>query len=220
MDATPVKGTSKESTPDFEIKTPTAKNQPDTVPLELDSLLSSFKSDMEKEELAIPQEEDLPKPKPIPQEEDIPKPKPIPQEENLPKPQAFSKPSPKAQKKSSDLARHSLAHPSPHTTPTSSPHSNRRTEGSPANLKKKSATIASALDVELRIHNSSPNLIHRQSLPPGDTEWVDKLYSPHREAKPVFQQLNSKKQIDYTVKRHKRNIQAEMEMIEDVRDVS
>ena len=197
-DVTPVKGASKESTPDFEIKTPTAKNQPDTVPLELDSLLSSFKSDMEKEELAISQEEDLPKPKV----------------------QGFSKPSPKAQKKSSDLARHSLAHPSPHTTPTSSPHLNRRTEGSPANLKKKSATIASAIDVELRIHNSSPNLIHRQSLPPEDTEWVDKLFSPHREAKPVFRQLNSNKQMDYTVKRQKRNIQAEMEMIEDVRDVS
>ena len=198
MDATPVKGASKESTPDLEIKTPTAKNQPDTVSLELDSLLSSFKSDMEKEELAIPQQEDLPKPKT----------------------QGFSKPSPKVQKKSPVLVRHSLAHPSPHTTPTSSPHSNRRTGDSPANLKKKSATIASAQDVELRIHNSLPNLPHRQSMPPGDAEWVDKLFSPQREAKPVFQQLSSKKQMDYTVKRQKRNIQAEMEMIEDVRDVS
>ena len=198
-DITPVKGPSKESTPDIEIKTPTAKNQPDTVPLELDSLLSSFKIDMEKEELSIPNEEDSSKPKT----------------------QGFSKPSPKMQKKSPLLARHSLVSSSPRTTPTSSPHLGVRTEGSPANLKKKSATIASAQDVELRMHNSSPNLSHRLSFPSNlDTEWMEKLSSPQREAKPVFQQMNRIKQMDYTFKRHKRNIQVEMEMIEDVRDVS
>lgn len=198
METLAIKGSSKESTPDLEIKTPTAKNQPDTVPLELDSVLSSFKSDMEKEELTMEQDKDLLKPKA----------------------EGFSKPSPKVQKKSPILARHSVANPSPLATPTSSPHLRKHSDGSPANLKKKSATIAGAHDVELRmLSNSSPNVTHRQSLPP-EGEWVDKLFSPQREAKPVFQQLNSKKQTDYTIRRHKQNIQAEMEMIEDVRDVS
>lgn len=196
MEGTPNKGPSKESTPDLEIKTPTAKNQPDTVPLELDSVLSSFKTDMEKEELAI--EQDLP----------------------TPKVQSFSKPSPKAQKRSPDFTRYSLANPSPFSAPTSSTHLRRSADGSPVNLKKKSATIAGALDVQLRIHNSSPNLTHRQSLPPGESEWLDKLFSPQREGKPVFLQLSRNKQSDYTIKRQKRNIQVEMEMIEDVRDVS
>ena len=197
MEATPIKAPSKESTPDLEIKTPTAKNQPDTVPLELDSVLASFKSDMELEELALDQEE------------------------CQPKTQGFSKPSPKVQKKP-DLTRYSLANPSPLSTPTGSPLlSSKSAEGSPSTLKKKSATIAGPLDVELRFHNSSPNLIHRQSFPPREAEWVDKLSSPRRDTKPVFQQLNTnKQQIDYTIKRQKRNIQVEMEMMEDVRDVS
>ena len=200
MEAMPIKGPSKESTPDLEIKTPTAKNQPDTVPLELDSVLSSFKSDMELEERTLDQEENPPKPKT----------------------QGFSKPSPKAQKRS-DLTRHSLANSSPLSTPTGSPHlsSSRSAEGSPSTLKKKSATIAGPLDVELRIHNSSPHLIHRQSFPSSEAEWVDKLSSPQRDVRPVFQQLSgNKQQVDYTIKRQRRNIQAEMEMIEDVRDVS
>ena len=199
MEVTPIKGPSKESTPDLEIKTPTAKNQPDTVPIELDSVLAAFKSDMEQEELAFDQEDHQPKPKA----------------------QGFSKPSPKAQKKA-DLTRYSLSNMSPLLTPTGSPLlSSRSAEGTPSTLKKKSATIAGPLDVELRIHNSSPNLIHRQSFPPREAEWVEKLSSPQRDMKPVFQQLNTKKQqIDYTIKRQKRSIQVELEMIEDVRDVS
>lgn len=188
-ETTPIKVTvSKESTPDMEIKTPTAKNQPDTVPLELDSILSSLNSDLEKEEQ---------------------------KEQHLPT-QGFSKPSPKGHRKSLEVVNTT----SPKSSPKSSPHLNKRAEGSPSTLKKKSATIASAQDVELRMHNSSPNLSHRQSFPPREAEWIDKLFSPHKEDIPVFQQLSRNKHTDYTIKRQKMNIQAELEMIEDVRDVS
>jgi len=135
-------------------------------------------------------------------------------EEHLPKTnvQGFSRPSPKGHKKSPFA--------SPRSSPKSSPHLHKHLEGSPSNLKKKSATIASAKDVELRIHNNSPNSSHRQSFPPREAEWIDKLFSPHKEGIPVFQKLSNSKQTDYTIKRMKKNIQAELEMIEDVRDVS
>ena len=220
MKVTPVKAGSREITPDTEVKTPVSKHQPDNIQLEeVDSVLAALHSDLVKEEIAM---QESPRQSPLPRKSASV----VDTTSLLKKPTTTLSHA----NTSTHLAKPIVLSP-PHVSPNSSPVPRRRQEGvlrrpegSPASIKKKSATFASVKDVELRMHGSSPNLSHRQSFPPpNEPDWIDKVFSSQRKAeKPVFQQLVSEKkqQSDYTIRRQKRNIQAELEKIEDVKDVS
>jgi len=210
---------SREITPDAEIRTPVAKHQPESLPMEeeVDSVLSSLSSDLVKEEIAM---QESPRHSPLPKKSlsvadttsHVRKPvknfSVVDTASHLSKPVVLSPP-----------------RISPNTSPVlrRKPEGRldgRRPEGSPASIKKKSATFASVKDVELRMHGS-PNPTHRQSFPPpNETDCIEKVFSTQNTGKPVFKQLVSEKQTDYTMKRQKQNIQAELEKIEDVKDVS
>ena len=203
---------SREVTPDMEIMTPVSKHQPDSIQLEeVDTVLSLLQSDLMKEEMAM---------------EESPRQSPVPRKSLSVADTTSHLRKPVKNLSVSNTTSH-LSKPvvlnQPHLSPTSSPVSRRKLESSSATIKKKSATFASVKDVELRMHSSggSPNLSHRQSFPPpNDPDWIEKVFSTQDTGKPVFQQLVSEKQTDYTIKRQKRNIQAELEKIEDVKDVS
>jgi len=202
----------------MEIKTPVAKHQPESLQMEeVDSVLSLLQSDLMKEEIAM---EQSPRQSPVPKKSLSV----VDTTSHARKPvKNFS-----LVDTTSHLNKPVVLSP-PRLSPNSSPVLRRRAEGrleerpegSPASIKKKSATIANVKDVELRMHGS-PHLSHRQSFPPpNETDWIEKVFSSQNTGKPVFKQLVSEKQtIDYTIKRQKKNIQEELEKIEDVKDVS